>query len=93
MFFADYCGEKWIKKTTVLTISLSFLTCGSSEQSDDEQPQDEVPNLTYANGMDQSQNMEEEDIIDAKLQTLKELFPQRNDQELLQVINGFTTFF
>ncbi|XP_006265326.2 SWI/SNF-related matrix-associated actin-dependent regulator of chromatin subfamily A containing DEAD/H box 1 isoform X1 [Alligator mississippiensis] len=62
-----------------------------SEQSDDEQPQDEVPNLTYANGMDQSQNMEEEDIIDAKLQTLKELFPQRNDQELLQLIKSTHT--
>ncbi|XP_019408734.1 PREDICTED: SWI/SNF-related matrix-associated actin-dependent regulator of chromatin subfamily A containing DEAD/H box 1 isoform X1 [Crocodylus porosus] len=62
-----------------------------SEQSDDEQPQDEVPNLTYANGMDQSQNMEEEDIIDAKLQTLKELFPQRNDQELLQLIKSTRT--
>ncbi|XP_019381861.1 PREDICTED: SWI/SNF-related matrix-associated actin-dependent regulator of chromatin subfamily A containing DEAD/H box 1 isoform X2 [Gavialis gangeticus] len=62
-----------------------------SEQSEDEQPQDEVPTLTYANGTDQSQNMEEEDIIDAKLQTLKELFPQRNDQELLQLIKSTRT--
>uniref|UniRef100_A0A8C0AV03 DNA helicase n=1 Tax=Buteo japonicus TaxID=224669 RepID=A0A8C0AV03_9AVES len=59
-----------------------------SEQSDDdEQPEDELPQLAYVNGGDQLPAVKsvEEDIRDAKLQTLKELFPQRTDQELLQL--------
>ncbi|XP_009581718.1 PREDICTED: SWI/SNF-related matrix-associated actin-dependent regulator of chromatin subfamily A containing DEAD/H box 1 [Fulmarus glacialis] len=66
-----------------------------SEQSDDdEQPEDERPQLTYVNGGDQLPAVKknvEEDIRDAKLQTLKELFPQRSDQELLQLIESACT--
>ncbi|KFV11511.1 SWI/SNF-related matrix-associated actin-dependent regulator of chromatin subfamily A containing DEAD/H box 1, partial [Tauraco erythrolophus] len=61
-----------------------------SEQSDDdEQPEDELPQLAYVNGGEQLPAVKkgvEEDIRDGKLQTLEELFPQRSDQELLQVI-------
>ncbi|KFP90087.1 SWI/SNF-related matrix-associated actin-dependent regulator of chromatin subfamily A containing DEAD/H box 1, partial [Apaloderma vittatum] len=61
-----------------------------SEQSeDDEQTEDELPQLAYVNGGDQLPPVKkdvEEDMRDAKLQTLKERFPQRSDQELLQVI-------
>ncbi|KFW89151.1 SWI/SNF-related matrix-associated actin-dependent regulator of chromatin subfamily A containing DEAD/H box 1, partial [Phalacrocorax carbo] len=61
-----------------------------SEQSDDdEQPEDELPQLAYVNGVDQPpavKKSEDKDIRDAKLQTLKELFPKKSDQELLQVI-------
>uniref|UniRef100_A0A8C0INU7 DNA helicase n=1 Tax=Chelonoidis abingdonii TaxID=106734 RepID=A0A8C0INU7_CHEAB len=66
-----------------------------SEQSDDEEPDDVPPTFTYANDADQLPDMdEEEDIRDAKLQTLKELFPQRSDPELLQVILfGFAAYF
>ncbi|XP_074722857.1 SWI/SNF-related matrix-associated actin-dependent regulator of chromatin subfamily A containing DEAD/H box 1 isoform X1 [Strix uralensis] len=67
----------------------------SSEQSDDdEQPEDELPQLAYVNGGDQLPAVKkgvEEDIRDAKLQTLKELFPQRSDQELLQLIESACT--
>uniref|UniRef100_A0A8C3S014 DNA helicase n=1 Tax=Chelydra serpentina TaxID=8475 RepID=A0A8C3S014_CHESE len=66
-----------------------------SEQSEDEETEDLPPTFTYINDADQSPDMdEEEDIRDAKLQTLKELFPQRSDQELLQVILfGFAAYF
>ncbi|NWI48945.1 SMRCD regulator, partial [Calyptomena viridis] len=62
-----------------------------SEQSDDddEHPEDELPKLPFVNGGDQQPAVKknvEEDIRDSKLQTLKELFPQRSDQELLKVI-------
>ncbi|NXF05948.1 SMRCD regulator, partial [Smithornis capensis] len=56
-----------------------------SEQSDDE----ELPKLAFVNGGDQQPALKKnvkEDIRDSKLQTLKELFPQRSDQELLKVI-------
>ncbi|XP_009870070.1 PREDICTED: SWI/SNF-related matrix-associated actin-dependent regulator of chromatin subfamily A containing DEAD/H box 1 isoform X1 [Apaloderma vittatum] len=60
-----------------------------SEQSeDDEQTEDELPQLAYVNGGDQLPPVKkdvEEDMRDAKLQTLKERFPQRSDQELLQL--------
>ncbi|CAN0060314.1 unnamed protein product [Bubo scandiacus] len=66
-----------------------------SEQSDDdEQPEDELPQLAYVNGGDQLPAVKkgvEEDIRDAKLQTLKELFPQRSDQELLQLVESACT--
>ncbi|XP_009881311.1 PREDICTED: SWI/SNF-related matrix-associated actin-dependent regulator of chromatin subfamily A containing DEAD/H box 1 [Charadrius vociferus] len=66
-----------------------------SEQSDDdEQPEDELPQLAYVNGGDQMPAVKKdvgEDIRDAKLQTLKELFPQRSDQELLQLIESTHT--
>ncbi|XP_026703417.1 SWI/SNF-related matrix-associated actin-dependent regulator of chromatin subfamily A containing DEAD/H box 1 isoform X1 [Athene cunicularia] len=67
----------------------------SSDQSDDdEQPEDELSQLAYVNGGDQLPAVKkgvEEDIRDAKLQTLKELFPQRSDQELLQLIESACT--
>ncbi|PKU33380.1 hypothetical protein llap_16316 [Limosa lapponica baueri] len=63
-----------------------------SEQSDDdEEPEDELPQLAYVNGGDQLPPVKkdaEEDIRDAKLETLKELFPERSDQELLQLIES-----
>ncbi|KAG6933592.1 SMARCAD1-like protein [Chelydra serpentina] len=63
-----------------------------SEQSEDEETEDLPPTFTYINDADQSPDMdEEEDIRDAKLQTLKELFPQRSDQELLQLIESTST--
>ncbi|XP_063192595.1 SWI/SNF-related matrix-associated actin-dependent regulator of chromatin subfamily A containing DEAD/H box 1 [Chroicocephalus ridibundus] len=66
-----------------------------SEQSDDdEQPEDQLPHLAYVNGGDQLPAVKEdvkEDIRDAKLQTLKELFPERSDQELLQFIESTHT--
>uniref|UniRef100_A0A8C0EI10 DNA helicase n=1 Tax=Bubo bubo TaxID=30461 RepID=A0A8C0EI10_BUBBB len=75
---------------TKISFNFSSLILSSSEQSDDdEQPEDELPQLAYVNGGDQLPAVKkgvEEDIRDAKLQTLKELFPQRSDQELLQVI-------
>uniref|UniRef100_A0A8C8RZQ3 DNA helicase n=1 Tax=Pelusios castaneus TaxID=367368 RepID=A0A8C8RZQ3_9SAUR len=62
-----------------------------SEQSDDESEY-EPPRLTNTNDADELPNVdEEEDIRDAKLQTLKELFPQRSDQELLQLIESTST--
>ncbi|NXI71627.1 SMRCD regulator, partial [Anseranas semipalmata] len=66
-----------------------------SEQSDDdEQPEDELPQLAYVNGGDQLPDMNngvEEDIKGAKLQTLKELFPQRSDQDLLKLVESTHT--
>nr|XP_009499513.1 PREDICTED: SWI/SNF-related matrix-associated actin-dependent regulator of chromatin subfamily A containing DEAD/H box 1 [Phalacrocorax carbo] len=66
-----------------------------SEQSDDdEQPEDELPQLAYVNGVDQPpavKKSEDKDIRDAKLQTLKELFPKKSDQELLQLIESSHT--
>ncbi|KAM6362485.1 SWI/SNF-related matrix-associated actin-dependent regulator of chromatin subfamily A containing DEAD/H box 1 [Alca torda] len=66
-----------------------------SEQSDDdEQPEDQLPQLAYVNGGDQLPAVKEdvkEDIRDAKLQTLKELFPEKSDQELLQLVESAHT--
>lgn len=65
-------------------------SCHSSEQSkDDEQPKDDLTQLAYVNGRDKLPDMKngvEEDIKSAKLETMKELFPQRSDQDLLEVI-------
>ncbi|XP_074849693.1 SWI/SNF-related matrix-associated actin-dependent regulator of chromatin subfamily A containing DEAD/H box 1 isoform X2 [Carettochelys insculpta] len=62
-----------------------------SEQSD-EDAEDEPPGFTHTDDADESHDMdEEEDIRDAKLQTLKELFPQRSDWELLQLIESTNT--
>ncbi|NXC06559.1 SMRCD regulator, partial [Orthonyx spaldingii] len=61
-----------------------------SEQSDDDdQPEEELPQLAQVNGREQQPAVKEdveEDTRDSKLQTMKELFPQRSDQELLKVI-------
>nr|XP_005515055.2 SWI/SNF-related matrix-associated actin-dependent regulator of chromatin subfamily A containing DEAD/H box 1-like [Columba livia] len=58
-----------------------------SEQSDDDQDEDERPQLAFVNGGDQPPAVKkgaEENTRDAKIQTLKELFSRRSDQELLQ---------
>ncbi|NXY16232.1 SMRCD regulator, partial [Atrichornis clamosus] len=66
-----------------------------SEQSDDnEQPEDGLLQLAFVNGRDQQPAVKkdvEEDIRDSKLQTLKELFPQRSDHELLKLIESACT--
>ncbi|XP_071598930.1 SWI/SNF-related matrix-associated actin-dependent regulator of chromatin subfamily A containing DEAD/H box 1 isoform X1 [Heliangelus exortis] len=64
-----------------------------SEQSDDGQPEDELPHLAYVNGGDQLPAVKgvEEDMKDTKLQTLKNIFPQRSDQELLQLVESSGT--
>lgn len=54
----------------------------SSEPSDSEQSEEKP---VHRNGPVKSSNDAEEDLNDCKLQTLKELFPQKNDQELLKV--------
>ncbi|NWX92373.1 SMRCD regulator, partial [Nothoprocta pentlandii] len=61
----------------------------SPQKSDDDRLEDEIPKLSYRNGGDRGLALEEdreEDIRDAKLEMLKELFPQRSDRELLEVI-------
>ncbi|XP_048364707.1 SWI/SNF-related matrix-associated actin-dependent regulator of chromatin subfamily A containing DEAD/H box 1 [Sphaerodactylus townsendi] len=63
----------------------------SSEPSDTEQSEDEQSKCIKLNGPSRSSKAleeedEEEDLNDCKLQTLKELFPQKSDQELLQLI-------
>ncbi|XP_061849534.1 SWI/SNF-related matrix-associated actin-dependent regulator of chromatin subfamily A containing DEAD/H box 1 [Colius striatus] len=66
----------------------------SDPSDDDDQPEDAVPQLTYINGEDQLPAVKkgtEEDSRDAKLQTLKEVFPQRSDQELVQLIESAHT--
>ncbi|KAL8206811.1 UNVERIFIED_CONTAM: hypothetical protein K2H54_028773 [Gekko kuhli] len=62
-----------------------------SEPSDTEQSDGEPPKCIERNGPSQSSKAleeedEEEDLNYCKLQTLKELFPQISDQELLQLI-------
>lgn len=60
----------------------------SSEPSEDEESQS-LPTMAGRHNDDISE-MEDfselEDLKDAKLQTLKELFPQRSDSDLLKVI-------
>ncbi|KAM6132717.1 SWI/SNF-related matrix-associated actin-dependent regulator of chromatin subfamily A containing DEAD/H box 1-like [Pterocles gutturalis] len=56
--------------------------------SDDEEPEDQLPQLVCTNDGDQLPAVKkgvEGDVRDAKLQTLKEHFPQTSDQELLQL--------
>ncbi|XP_068260270.1 SWI/SNF-related matrix-associated actin-dependent regulator of chromatin subfamily A containing DEAD/H box 1-like [Nyctibius grandis] len=65
-----------------------------SDDDDDEQPEVELPQFAYVNGGHQLPAVKksvEEVIRDAKLQKLKELFPQRSDQELLQFIESTCT--
>ncbi|XP_060103034.1 SWI/SNF-related matrix-associated actin-dependent regulator of chromatin subfamily A containing DEAD/H box 1 [Heteronotia binoei] len=62
-----------------------------SEPSDNEQSEDESSKCIKINGPSQSsealeEENEEEDLNYCKLQTLKELFPQTSDQELLKLI-------
>ncbi|XP_054846387.1 SWI/SNF-related matrix-associated actin-dependent regulator of chromatin subfamily A containing DEAD/H box 1 isoform X2 [Eublepharis macularius] len=67
-----------------------------SETSDAEQSEDETSKCIDRNGPSQSSDAldgedEEEDLNECKLQTLKELFPQKSDQELLQLIASTDT--
>lgn len=59
-----------------------------SEPSDSEQSEEKP---VHRNGPVKSSNDAEEDLNDCKLQTLKELFPQKNDQELLKLIESTDT--
>ncbi|NXV71947.1 SMRCD regulator, partial [Atlantisia rogersi] len=66
----------------------------SDQSDDDEQPEEELPQLAYVNGGDQPPAVKkdvEEEVTDTKLQTLEELFPQRSDQELQQLIESART--
>ncbi|XP_027587544.1 SWI/SNF-related matrix-associated actin-dependent regulator of chromatin subfamily A containing DEAD/H box 1 [Pipra filicauda] len=66
----------------------------SDQSDDDEEPENELPKMAFVNGGDQQPAVKkdvEEDIRDSKLQTLKELFPQRSDQELLKLIDTSCT--
>ncbi|XP_067992869.1 SWI/SNF-related matrix-associated actin-dependent regulator of chromatin subfamily A containing DEAD/H box 1 isoform X1 [Melanerpes formicivorus] len=63
----------------------------SSSSSDSE---DELSDLAYENGgaqLPEGKRDVEDDIRDAKLQTLKELFPQRSDKDLLQLVESSRT--
>nr|XP_056711454.1 SWI/SNF-related matrix-associated actin-dependent regulator of chromatin subfamily A containing DEAD/H box 1 [Euleptes europaea] len=67
-----------------------------SEPSDTEQSEGEQSKCIKINGPSQSskaleEEEEEEDLNECKLQTLKELFPQNSDQELLQLITSNDT--
>ncbi|NWY07178.1 SMRCD regulator, partial [Nothoprocta ornata] len=68
----------------------------SPQKSDDDRLEDEIPKLSYRNGGDRGLALEEdreEDIRDAKLEMLKELFPQRSDRELLENLVTSTSSF
>ncbi|XP_015716831.1 SWI/SNF-related matrix-associated actin-dependent regulator of chromatin subfamily A containing DEAD/H box 1 isoform X2 [Coturnix japonica] len=63
----------------------------SEDSSEDDEPVFQQQKASYANNRDQLIDLQEdteEDIRNAKLQTLKELFPQRSDQDLLQLVNS-----
>ncbi|KAJ7402999.1 SWI/SNF-related matrix-associated actin-dependent regulator of chromatin subfamily A containing DEAD/H box 1 [Pitangus sulphuratus] len=66
----------------------------SDQSDDDEESEDELPKMAFVNGGDQQPTVKkdvEEGIRDSKLQTLKELFPQRSDQELLKLLESSST--
>ncbi|NXY81742.1 SMRCD regulator, partial [Alcedo cyanopectus] len=66
----------------------------SEQPGDGERPDGELLQLTFVNGGDQlpaPQRNAEEDGRDAKLQRLKEPYPQRSDQDLLQLIESAHT--
>ncbi|OXB76799.1 UNVERIFIED_CONTAM: hypothetical protein H355_016280 [Colinus virginianus] len=61
------------------------------DSSEDDQPVYEVQQVAYVNNGDQLVDLKEdteENIRSSKLLTLKELFPQRSDQDLLQLIKS-----
>ncbi|XP_053111098.1 SWI/SNF-related matrix-associated actin-dependent regulator of chromatin subfamily A containing DEAD/H box 1 isoform X2 [Hemicordylus capensis] len=71
-----------------------------SEPSDSEQDEDEPSKSKHRNGSARTSNAvveeeeeedEEDDLNYCKLQTLKELFPQKSDQELLKLIESTDT--
>ncbi|XP_039920917.1 SWI/SNF-related matrix-associated actin-dependent regulator of chromatin subfamily A containing DEAD/H box 1 isoform X1 [Hirundo rustica] len=66
----------------------------SEPSDDDDQPEEEMPQLALVNGGKQQPAVKkdvEEDTRDSKLQTMKERFPQRSDQELLKLIESACT--
>uniref|UniRef100_A0A8D2NXL4 DNA helicase n=1 Tax=Zosterops lateralis melanops TaxID=1220523 RepID=A0A8D2NXL4_ZOSLA len=65
----------------------------SEPSDDDDQPEKEMPKLALVNGRKQQPAVQEnvEDTRDSKLQTMKERFPQRSDQELLKLIESACT--
>ncbi|NXK62757.1 SMRCD regulator, partial [Sylvietta virens] len=68
--------------------------CSSEPSDDDDQPEEEMPQLALVNGGEQQPAVKEdvkEDTRDSKLQTMKERFPQRSDQELLKLIESACT--
>uniref|UniRef100_A0A8C2V0L2 Uncharacterized protein n=1 Tax=Chinchilla lanigera TaxID=34839 RepID=A0A8C2V0L2_CHILA len=75
--------EKNFNKDTVIIVS---------EPSEDEESQG-LPTMSRRNeGISELEALSElEDLKDAKLQTLKELFPQRSDADLLKLIESTTT--
>ncbi|KAM4834522.1 SWI/SNF-related matrix-associated actin-dependent regulator of chromatin subfamily A containing DEAD/H box 1 isoform 3-T3 [Thomomys bottae] len=71
--------EKKFNKDTVIILS---------EPSEDEDSQD-LPAMARRNISEEPSELD--DIKDAKLQTLKELFPQRSDSDLLKLIESTST--
>ncbi|NWH98423.1 SMRCD regulator, partial [Tichodroma muraria] len=66
----------------------------SESSDDDDQPEKEMPQLAFVNGGEQQTAVKEdveEGTRDSKLQTMKERFPQRSDQELLKLIESACT--
>ncbi|XP_068537824.1 SWI/SNF-related matrix-associated actin-dependent regulator of chromatin subfamily A containing DEAD/H box 1 isoform X4 [Anas acuta] len=75
-------------------VSRKDVTVISEQSKDDEQPEDDLTQLAYVNGREKLPDMKngvEEDIKSAKLETMKELFPQRSDQDLLDLIESTCT--
>lgn len=63
----------------------------SEDSSEDDQPVYQLQKAAHMNNGNQLVDLQEdaeEDIRNAKLQTLKELFPQRSDQDLLQLVKS-----
>lgn len=76
-------------------LSLPLIHHSSEDSSEDDQPVYQLQKAAHMNNGNQLVDLQEdaeEDIRNAKLQTLKELFPQRSDQDLLQVIILFFLF-
>uniref|UniRef100_A0A8C9UGY4 CUE domain-containing protein n=1 Tax=Serinus canaria TaxID=9135 RepID=A0A8C9UGY4_SERCA len=66
----------------------------SGPSDDDDQPEEEMPQQALVNGGDQQPAVKDrvaKDTRDSKLQTMKERFPQRSDQELLKLIESACT--
>ncbi|KAM5255247.1 SWI/SNF-related matrix-associated actin-dependent regulator of chromatin subfamily A containing DEAD/H box 1 isoform 2-T2 [Ctenodactylus gundi] len=75
--------EKKLNKDTVIIVS---------EPSEDEESQGPAATAPRSDGLPGLEDLSElEDLKDAKLQTLKELFPQRSDADLLKLIESTST--
>lgn len=74
--------------STVKIVIIFYLHIYSSEPSDDESENESSQSLhrnSPAEMSESTEEEEEEDLNYCKLQTLKELFPQKSDQALLEV--------